>query len=190
MAWGTPLVVSPAVPSWPYGSQHQLRRWIVERPGDVNRELTSRNEELASWARRIEWLWPTAESGVEERDEAWQFIGLDGDSPVQAGWWPKGGAVWDAGARVHGPDGQIGGLLVEAKGREGELTAGGCKATSEDSIKTIRDALADVKNDLGVAPNAEWMGSSPSCPRWSRPAAGRRPVGRHDSTRLSRHARP
>jgi hypothetical protein len=91
-----------------------LRRWIVERPGDVNRELTSRNEELASWARRIEWLWPTAESGVE----AWQFIGLDGDSPVQAGWWPKGGAVWDAGARVHGPDGQIGGLLVEAKGRE------------------------------------------------------------------------
>lgn len=112
------------MPSWPYGSQHQLRRWIVERPDDINRELTSRNEQLASWAERIEWLWPTAESDAEQRDQAWDMIGLDRGSPTQAGWWPQRGAVWDAGARVHGPDGQIGGLLVEAKGRETELTAG------------------------------------------------------------------
>jgi hypothetical protein len=147
------------MPSWPYGSQHQLRRWIVERPDEVNRELTSRNEGLRAWAQRVEWLWPSAESGAEPRDEAWQIIGLDGDSPVQAGWWPKGGAVWDAGGRVHGPDGQVGAILVEAKGREGELTAGGCKATDEQSIKTIRSALADVQNELGVTPSPEWMGA-------------------------------
>ena len=86
-------------------------------------------------------------------------MGLPGPSPVGDGWWPKGGAVWDAGARVHGPDGQIGGVLVEAKGRESELTSGGCKATSETSIKTIRSALADVQNALGVAPSHEWMGA-------------------------------
>jgi len=146
------------MPAWPYGSQHQLRRWIVERPNEVNHELTSRNDEMAAWAQRIEWLWPTAASGVEQRDEAWQIIGLDGDSPAQAGWWPKGGAVWDAGARVHGPDGQVGGILVLAKGREGELTSGGCKATGEQSIKAIRSALADVQNEFGVAPSPEWMG--------------------------------
>src|SRR5437764_6633327 len=127
--------------SWLYGSQHQLRRWITERPDEVSRELTSRNEELAGWARRIEWLWPTAASGAEPRDDAWQLLGLQEPSPVGDGWWPKGGAVWDAGARVHGPDGQIGGVLVEAKGRESELTSGGCNATSEASIKTIRSAL-------------------------------------------------
>ena len=49
--------------------------------------------------------------------------------------------------------------LVEAKGRESELTSGGCKATSEKSIKTIRSALADVQNALGVAPSPEWMGA-------------------------------
>lgn len=99
-----------------------------------------------------------AASGTEPRDEAWKIIGLDGDSPAQAGWWPKGGAVWDAGAQVHGPDGQLGGILAEAKGREGELTSGGCKATAEQSIKAIRSALADVQNEFGIAPSPEWMG--------------------------------
>jgi hypothetical protein len=166
--------------SWTYGSQHQLRRWIVERPDEVSRELTSRNDRLGAWAQRIEWLlpanrgqlstivripqlrsltlWPTAESGAERRDEAWRIIGLDGDSPVQAGWWPKGGAVWDAGARVHGPDGQVGGILVEAKGRERKLSSSGCKASDQQSIETIRSALADVQNELGLAPSPEWMG--------------------------------
>jgi hypothetical protein len=56
-------------------------------------------------------------------------------------------------------DGQIGGVLIEAKGRESELTSGGCKATSEASIKKTRSALADVQNALGVAPSYDWMGA-------------------------------
>lgn len=146
--------------TWPYGSQHQLRRWITERPDELNHALTSRNDDLAGWAHKIEWLWPTAASGAEQRDGAWALIGLDEPSPTAAGWWPRRGQVWDAGARVHGPDGQIGGLLVEAKGRENELTTTlGCTATSEQSIETITSALADVQNALNVAPSPEWMGA-------------------------------
>jgi hypothetical protein len=144
---------------WDYGSQHQLRRWILERPDAVNRDLLSRNPELAAWAETIEWISPTAASTVELRDQAWATAGLSEPSPRSAGWWPAGGAVWDAVARVHGTGGETGAIFLEAKGREGELTSGGCKATAPQSLETIRSALADVQASLGVTPSPEWMGA-------------------------------
>jgi hypothetical protein len=141
---------------WDYGSQHQLRRWILERPEDVNADLLARNDALRGWASRIEWLSPRPDTNAELRDQAWTEVGLTAASPQEAGWWPTGGAVWDAVARVHGPDGQIGGILLEAKGRAGELTSGGTKAT-EPAITTIKSALADVQADLGVVPSEEWL---------------------------------
>lgn len=51
------------------------------------------------------------------------------------------------------PREEIGALLVEAKGRVGELRSGGAKATAQSSIDTIRSAFADVQASLGVAPN-------------------------------------
>lgn len=142
---------------WPYGSQYQLRRWVLEDPNGVNRDLLERNGELRAWARRIEWLSPNADTHVELRDDAWGLIGLTADSPQKAGWWPSGGAVWDGVARVDGPEGEVGGIFVEAKGRPGELTGGGMKATSDKSIARIKSALADVQAFLGVAPSDEWL---------------------------------
>jgi hypothetical protein len=143
--------------SWSYGSQHQLRRWIIERPDDVSRDLLDRNEQLRVWASRIEWLSPHRDSQAELRDQAWTEIGLTAHSPQQADWWPSGGPVWDAIARVHGADGGVGGIFVEAKGRPGELTAGGMEATSDKSIAKIKSAFADVQADLGVPPSDEWL---------------------------------
>lgn len=143
--------------AWDYGSQHQLRRWILERHEEVNQDLIARNTELAKWARNIEWISPTASSDVELRDQGWEAVGLSAPSPQDAGWWPAGGAVWDAVARVRGPAGEIGGIFVEAKGREGELTSGGCTATAAKSLETIRSALADVQASLGTTPSPEWM---------------------------------
>ena len=87
---------------WDYGSQHQVRRWILERPEDVNADLLKRNDALRGWASKIEWLSPRPDTNVELRDQAWTEIGLAAASPQEAGWWPRGGAVWDAVARVNG----------------------------------------------------------------------------------------
>jgi hypothetical protein len=145
--------------AWDYGSQHQLRRWILERAEDVNQDLTDRNPALREWAQEIEWISPSPDSTKELRDTAWDIVGLAQPSPQQAGWWPAGGAVWDAVARVHGPKGEIGAILVEAKGRENELRAGGTKATATASIDKIKSALAEVQAGLGVGPNSAWLGS-------------------------------
>src|SRR5215210_913411 len=142
--------------AWDYGSQHQLRRWILERPDAVNADLLKRNHALRGWANKIEWLSPRHDTNVELRDQAWTEIGLAAPSPREAGWWPRGGAVWDAVARVHGRDGEIGGIFLEAKGRAGELTSGGTKAT-EPAISTIKSALADVQAYLGVVPSEAWL---------------------------------
>ncbi len=145
--------------AWDYGSQYQLQRWVLERPDELNTDLTARNKALASWAQKIEWISPTSETTKELRDDAWNAIGLPEPSPQQAGWWPKGGAVWDAVARVHGSAGEVGGILVEAKGRVGELRSGGCKATAPESIQKISSALADVQASLGATPSPAWMGA-------------------------------
>ena len=141
--------------AWDYGSQHQLRRWILERPDAVNNDLLTRNLGLAAWAHTIEWISPTVASTIELRDQAGAMAGLSDPSPRSTGWWPAGGPVWDAVARVNGPDGETGAIFLEAKAREGELTSGGCKATAPQSIETIRSALADVQASLGVTPSPQ-----------------------------------
>lgn len=143
--------------AWSYGSQHQLRRWILERPEEITGDLLDRNKELREWALRIEWLSPAPDTRVELRDGGWTEMGLSADSPQQAGWWPPGGGVWDAIARVHGPNGEVGGIFVEAKGRPGELTAGGMKATRKESVLKIKSALADVQACLDVTTSNEWL---------------------------------
>jgi hypothetical protein len=86
---------------WDYGSQHQPRRWILERPDAVNNDLLTRDPGLAAWAQTIEWISPTVASTVELRDQVWATAGLPEPSPLSTGRWPAGGAVWDAVARVH-----------------------------------------------------------------------------------------
>jgi hypothetical protein len=47
-------------------------------------------------------------------------------------------------------------VVVEAKGRINEVSAGGCKATG-DSLEKIHDAFSDVQADLGIPPTPGWL---------------------------------
>jgi hypothetical protein len=148
----------PTPSGYTYGSRHQLGRWIAERPADLQVQLHEACPTLADFATGpLEWIAPTGPDDRRElRDEFWAEVGLDGLSPQDAKWWPARGPVWDAVARVPGPDGQVGGVVVEAKGRAGEIVSGGCKASGA-SFERIRSAFADVQASLGVPSNPTWL---------------------------------
>jgi hypothetical protein len=144
-----------------YGSQYQLRRWVNEEPDELTRRILGACQSLREWPPdKVEWLSPTPAHPAELRDEAWAAVGLPSPSPQEADWWPVGGPVWDAVARVEGPDEQCGGVFIEAKGRRSELRGPGTRAQDErrDKIKT---ALFDVQASIGVGPPpADWLGRS------------------------------
>jgi hypothetical protein len=143
-----------------YGSQFQLRRWIGTAADELNVRILRSLDMLRDWpVQKIEWISPLSADKYEELgDKAWGEIGLPGPSPLEAGWWPKRGPEWDAVARVIGPDGQVGALVIEAKGRGREIRGPGCHAEGA-SRELIKSALDDVKNDLDVGPQADWLGS-------------------------------
>jgi hypothetical protein len=129
------------------GSQLRIREWVGERPADLERAV---REELPTLpAGPIEWLSPLAAGGYKElRDDVWALVGVD-PSPQAAGWWPKGGPVWDAVGRM--PGGGI--VLVEAKSHATELRSPRSKA-SQRSAATIEAALQKTKRALGVPQSA------------------------------------
>ena len=141
-----------------YGSQYQLRRWVLERTDEFNAHLRRASPTLDEWVDDIAWIAPAAEDHHELRDEAWSAAGLPTPSPQDAGWWPPGGQVWDAVAKATGTDGQAGAIFVEAKGRESELRSGGSRATDPESISAIHSALADVQAAVETPIGTNWMG--------------------------------
>lgn len=148
----------PTPASYMYGSRYQLGRWIAERSTELQAMVFDACPSLAAFATgELEWIAPTGPQDPRElRDEFWAEIGLGGPSPQDARWWPARGPVWDAVARVHGADGEVGGVVVEAKGRINEVSAGGCKATGA-SLEKIRAAFSDVQADLGIPTDVGWL---------------------------------
>jgi hypothetical protein len=63
--------------------------------------------------------------------------------------------VWDAVARLHGKEGQLGPLVVEAKSHALELRST-CAAQDEDSVGRINAALTETKRCLGVSDLVDW----------------------------------
>jgi hypothetical protein len=141
-----------------HGSRYQLGRWIANHPAELQEHVFEASPSLASFATGdLQWIAPTGPTDPRElRDQFWEEIGLARPTPQSADWWPERGPVWDAVARVPGPNGQAGGVVVEAKGRLNELSAGGCKAEGP-SLEKIRNALLDVQASLGIAPNLGWL---------------------------------
>ncbi len=150
----------PNAAGYTHGSRYQLGRWIAERPGELQSRLFDTCDSLATFATGgLQWIAPTGPDDPRElRDEFWSEVGLPGSGPQDVGWWPSRGPVWDAVARVPGPDGQVGGVVVEAKGRLNEISAGGCQATGQ-SLEQIRQAFLPVQAELGVAPTPVWLRS-------------------------------
>ena len=102
----------------------------------------------------FDWLSPIASGRFAEyRDQAFlQALGLDHLARTLAGFWPKGGAVWDGLAKS--PAGPI---LVEAKAHVAESFSSPCSATAEASRALIASSLAACAKDLGADPRSDWM---------------------------------
>ena len=109
----------------------------------------------------VDWRSPLAPAFKEHRDGA--FLGSIGLPALRnklvwtaknpTGFWPVRGPVWDALA--VGPNGMR--ILVEAKAHVAEIASGGTGA-SAPSKKVIAAAFDQVKQDLGIGKDADWMG--------------------------------
>jgi hypothetical protein len=151
---------SHAMPKPEHGSQYDLLQWAVHHTPEFNQRLLDESHTLREFAAggTIDWLAPDPTTGKELKDGAWAAVGLAPPSPQAAGWWPSSGPTWDGVARVRGDREEVGALFVEAKGHAAELRGGGCKSANADNRQKITDALNDVKGDLGVAPQTDWLG--------------------------------
>lgn len=151
------------VPNYSYGSQRELFQYLIdpEHRRRINRTLLEDSPTLCDFAQvpaAIEWVSPDPKTGKELKDSAWEEIGLRAPSPPAVGWWPQSGPAWDAVARVTSPGGEVGAILVEAKGRVPELRSSGCQSTDAVNRRMITDALYDVQNTLGIPRDPTWLG--------------------------------
>lgn len=146
------------------GSQRQTQLWVNQRADELNSELVVEFPELAG--RAVRWTSPLAVDGYREyQDTAFlNAVGLGGLASALAGFWPRGGPVWDALAIVETPttDGtpsRPGVILAEGKSYPGELRSRGCQA-SPTSRARIEAALATTQQTLGVTDRtpADWCG--------------------------------
>lgn len=151
------------MPNYAYGSQRELFQHLIDPDHRlrISRQLLEDSPTLRDFARdpaAIEWVSPDPRTGKELKDSAWREIGLREPSPQAVGWWPRSGPTWDAVARITSPDGTVGAIFAEAKGRVAELRSNGCQSTDAVNRRMITDALYDVQNTLGVVRDPTWLG--------------------------------
>ncbi len=105
------------------GSQLRVCEWINDAPLELEKHLEGWPSLAAFRSERaLDWRAPLREHGFREvRDGLLRLAELEGLSPQAAGFWPKGGPVWDGVAVVHGQTLEHGVLLVEAKSHLAEL---------------------------------------------------------------------
>lgn len=152
-------VGSPETDGWDArGSKVQVRLYVNRRTDELNAAVLEQFPELADREPRIEWTAPLEGNGFREPQDRdfLKAIGCEHLADELKRFWPSGGPVWDALARLHFPDGTSGALLVEAKSHPDEIYGGGSKAGESESArglesrKQIAAALAETQRALGV----------------------------------------
>ena len=141
------------------GSQRQIQTYVNRRVSELDAAILRGLPDLAAARATFDWVSPLEEEGfVEYRDGA--FLGalnLSDLSGKLAGFWPKGGPVWDGLARVTLPEFErTGVLLVEAKSYPLEMYSNGCCASKASRSRSV-DALQRTQQWLGVD-NSDWTG--------------------------------
>jgi len=139
-----------------YGSECHLLRYLGRHRDCFNDMVRS-----TIGADSVRWLdfhfdptkrWPDGErKGVDF---------LRADDPASLAWsraWPQRGNPpnWDA-VGVATINGQNEWLLVEAKAHIGEMISD-CQAKDDGGLPVIRATLADVKRDLGIPAEHDWL---------------------------------
>jgi len=111
----------------------------------------------------IQWVSPLArDSYAEYRDDDFlRVLGLSSHASELTQFWPKRGPQWDALGRSgcigqHDELKQV--FLIEAKAHVGEIVSPPCKAASQKSASLIRDSLAETKDYVHSASEADWAG--------------------------------
>jgi hypothetical protein len=141
------------------GSQRQIQTYVNRRRAELDAAILRSLPELGAAGALLEWVSPLEEERfMEYQDGAFlNALGLLDLSGMLAGFWPQGGPVWDALARVTLPDsGRTGVLLVEAKSYPLEMYSNGCCA-SKVSRTQILKALQQTRHWLAVG-DADWTG--------------------------------
>ena len=141
------------------GSQRQTQLYVNEHTDALNKAVTKKLPALAG--ADIEWVSPLeVEKYGEYADRAFlDCLGLWAHDDALKVFWPPGGPVWDALAKVTTADGKSGVLLGEGKSYPAEMYGSGCTATATKSRNLIVQSLAETQRSLGVAEDPKlWMG--------------------------------
>lgn len=133
------------------GSQRWLQIAVNRCPEALNSAIV--NELGLCSSEKIEWLSPLESDGFAEyRDEQFlECLGVNLDKRPLKDFWPNSGPRWDGLARTS--SGRL--LLVEAKANIPEFDSTPTRAT-ENSLKKIKEALAETKKFLGVKSETDW----------------------------------
>ena len=143
------------------GSLKHIQRLVNDVPGLLEGEI---NHILPADRRGpIEWVSPLAgENYAEYRDDDFlRVLGLSGHAPESARFWPRFGPQWDALGRAgyageYDEPKQV--FLIEAKAHVREIVSPPCKAASQKSASLIRNSLAETKDYMRSASEADWAG--------------------------------
>jgi hypothetical protein len=125
---------------------------VNEQPGLLNRAI----EDAFGHHLPLRWVSPLKADRYQEYKDLdfLRALGMGKHGQRLSEFWPKGGPKWDALACV---DSEVGGvLLMEAKSHLPEMYAGGCKATSLNSLQVIDASLEKAQNWLSADPTAQW----------------------------------
>ena len=143
------------------GSQLHLQNLINDNPEYLNYLILTTSASLRAYATEHPvWVSPLKSDNYKEYQDI-EFLNAIGHPEIKkkmAGFWPSGGPVWDALAKVKGHN-SSGIILLEAKSHAKELSnpSYACGA-SRKSLDQIKKSLSIVKRMLKVKRTVEWLG--------------------------------
>ena len=138
------------------GSQLQTQIYVNRRPTELEAIIRESADGLDN--AEITWHAPMEASRFREpRDaEFLQLAGLEHLRDSLAGFWPKGGPVWDGLASVQSNKG-AGVILLEGKSYPDEMKSA-CRASSQNSRARIEAAITETRHKLKSSGSVEpWL---------------------------------
>jgi len=131
------------------GSTFQVQEYVNRRAGELERAVTERFPEFDG--ATFEWTAPLEAHDYRQPQDAefLRAIGCQKLAPKLKAFWPKGGLLWDATAKLTLASGEPGALLVDGKSYPGELRSR-IPAESAKSAARIRSAIAYTQASLGL----------------------------------------
>lgn len=139
------------------GSRKHLQGYVNKRSEALSGAILSASPLLTEVSTgTITWVSPLEDEGYKEYKDAsfLKRIGLGQHTAALKCFWPRGGATWDALAKIKVGN-EDGALLVEAKSHLRESPRNDvCRASSRSSIDLIASSLLEARGFYGVPSNA------------------------------------